>query len=267
MAKRKRVTTEATIARRIREGYGQGSGAAYRPWLSIQDVPSQGLVHRIQGWTTGRVHHLFSNLERDYFFLLDWSPLVVDIREQYPLLPLDETLAIAQQIGVRHPTDPKSKHPVVMTTDFVVEIQHHNGQLQQARTVKPASMLDRHRTLEKLEIERLYWQARSIDWGIVTEHEIPAVYASNVKHLHSYRDISARLLPTVNVTALAQMLHEQTNMSIGDLAQYGDALFGLPSGTTLTVLYHLLATQQLQADLQLPLSPDIHVLPRKVALT
>jgi hypothetical protein len=267
MAKRKRATTEATIARRIREGRGRGTGASYRPWLSVRDVPSQGLAHRIQGWTTGRVHHLFSNLERDYFYVLDWSPTVVDIREQCPLLPLEETQAIAGQIGVRHPANPKTQNPVVMTTDFVVDIQHQGQPLQLARTVKLSAMLSHQRTLAKLEIERLYWQARDIDWGIVTEHEIPAAYACNIRHLHGYRDIDDRVSAAVNISAIIQMLlNEQHNRTIGDLAQYGDALFDVVSGTTLTVLYHLLATQQIQADLFLPLTVDTQLVSREAVL-
>jgi hypothetical protein len=88
MAKRSRKTDQAVIDRRIKEGRGQGTGAEYTPWLYVQDVPSNGLAHRIKGWKTKREHHFFSTLERDYFYVLEWSPFVIDIREQYPLLPL-----------------------------------------------------------------------------------------------------------------------------------------------------------------------------------
>lgn len=255
MAKRKRTTTEATITRRIKEGYGQGKGAAYRPWLSVQDVPSQGLVHRVQGWKTGRVHHLFSNLERDYFYVLEWSPSVQDIREQYPLLPPEETQKIAEQMGVRHPVDPKTQYPIVMTTDFVVGTDCDRECVQQARTVKPAAKLESQRTLEKLEIERRYWETRGNDWGIVTEHEIPRILANNIRLLHGYCTIDDRLSGTINLPAIAEeLLRVQQGGTIGDLAQYGDALFNLPPGSTLTILYHLLATQQFQANLFQPLT-------------
>jgi hypothetical protein len=267
MAKRKRTTTEATITRRIKEGYGQGNGAAYRPWLSVQDVPSQGLVHRVRGWKTGRVHHLLSNLERDYFYVLEWSPSVVDIREQYPLLSPEETQAIAEQMGVRHPVDPKTHHLIVMTTDFVVDVDCSGECIQQARTVKPAAKLENQRTLEKLEIERLYWQAHGIDWGIVTEQEIPRVYSNNIRHLHGYHNISDRVSAAVNIPAIIELLlSEKRNRTIGELAQYGDALFGLTAGTTLTVLYHLLATHQIQADLSAPLTLQTPLVAREAVL-
>ena len=54
---------------------------------------------RIKGWKSGRVHHLLSLLELRWFYVLDWNLEVIDVREQYPLLPLEETLAIAADRG------------------------------------------------------------------------------------------------------------------------------------------------------------------------
>ncbi|WP_318246853.1 hypothetical protein [Bacillus norwichensis] len=39
------------------------------------------------------------------------------IREQYPLLPIKETIVMADKLGLKHPTDTKTGEPVVMTTD------------------------------------------------------------------------------------------------------------------------------------------------------
>ena len=261
MAKRSRKTNSVTINRRIQEGRGQGHGKNYKPWLTIQDVPSRGLSHRIEGWKTGRVHHLFSNLERDYFYLLDWSEMVVDIREQYPLLPLDETEQIARQIGVRHPVDPSTRHPIIMTTDFVVDAQFSDQLRQQARTVKQSAALNKPRTLEKLEIERRYWQARDVDWGIVTEREIPSPFTDNVRLLHGYQQIRDRIAPEMNISEGIQMLLDnQQAETIGDLAQYSDEALNYPPGTALTILYHLLATHQLRVNMFLPLNHDVPLL-------
>lgn len=98
MAKRQRATSTTTIERRLKEGRGSGKGANYKPWLHIQDIPSQGLCSRVKGWKTGRVHHLLSEMETSYFYVLEWSTKVLDIREQFPLLPLEETLGLAALI-------------------------------------------------------------------------------------------------------------------------------------------------------------------------
>src|SRR5713101_3462125 len=89
MSKRLRRYGESTTDKRIKEGRGQGRGANYLPWLYIHDVPSRGRAWRTKGWKTGRPHHLLSDLEHDYQLIQDWDPSVIDIREQYPLLPLE----------------------------------------------------------------------------------------------------------------------------------------------------------------------------------
>lgn len=108
MAKRKLDNSENTTEKRCKEGRGQGRGADYKPWLFIQDVPSRGQVKRIKGTKSQREHHFMSLLEASYFYVLDWSPIVLDIREQYPLLPLEETLEIAEECNVKHPIDPST---------------------------------------------------------------------------------------------------------------------------------------------------------------
>jgi len=54
-----------------------------------------------------------------------------------------------------------------------------------ARSIKYASELSKKSTIEKLEIERRYWKARGIDWGIVTNKDINDVRARNIEWVHS----------------------------------------------------------------------------------
>lgn len=85
MSRAPRFFTQEQISKRIKSGRGQGMGKDYQPWLTIQDVPSRGVSHRIYSHKTQRVHHLLSNLELYVFLILDWSSFVQDIREQFPL--------------------------------------------------------------------------------------------------------------------------------------------------------------------------------------
>jgi hypothetical protein len=36
--------TAADVERRIGQGFGQGQGAGYRPWLRVQEVPPVGIT-------------------------------------------------------------------------------------------------------------------------------------------------------------------------------------------------------------------------------
>lgn len=152
-----------TIQKWIDEGRGTGHGLFYKPWLRARDVPSNGFVNRIFGWKTKRRHEFMSNLEACYFYLLEWSPLVSDAREQFPL-NRDETLSIAKESGIKHPTIPGIGEAAVMTTDFLVDITINGSTTEHARTIKPGQHLASKRILEKFEIERRYWLRRKVDY-------------------------------------------------------------------------------------------------------
>lgn len=260
MAKRRRATTQKTIDKSIAEGRGQGRGSEYLPWLFIQDVPSQGLATRIKGWKTNRVHHLLSNQELYYFYILDWSPIVCDIREQYPLLPLEETVAIAEQIGIAHPKDPKTQEPVVMTTDFLITVQKKIDTTEQARTVKSSQDLQSQRTIEKLEIERRYWQQRNIDWGIVTEKEIPKTLAKNVAWLHPLF-FGEGLFPLSQsqikqVSKLLDSMLFRDLIPLNEITTDCDNQLGLEPGQSLSIVRHLLANRYWLVDMNKPIEPN-----------
>ena len=95
MAKRTRIWNEAKYRKYLAEGRGQGELMKYKPWVQVQDFPSKGIVSRVKGRTTGRIHHLMSNLELRYFLLLDWSEKTIDIREQFPLDEISDAIGFS----------------------------------------------------------------------------------------------------------------------------------------------------------------------------
>jgi len=186
LAKRKRVNN---IDNMLKKGYGTGRGNEYKPWIKIQDVPSKGRVTRVKGIKSQRQHELLSDMERNYFYILEYSNPVQDIREQYPLLPIEETISIAEELGIEHPKNPSTGESIVMTTDFLISISIEDGIKEIARTVKQKDDLLNKRVLEKFEIERLYWSRREIDWGIVTDEEINKTLAENISFIQGYKSI------------------------------------------------------------------------------
>jgi hypothetical protein len=245
------------MEQRLTEGRGKGIGASYNPWLHVQDVPTDGRAWRIKGWKTGRDHHLLSDHEHDYFLIAHWSRKVVDIREQFPL-PLEATLDIANRICINHPTD-RQKNPVVMTTDFLITVSTSTGNVDWARTVKPSSKLQSQRVIEKLEIERIYWQTQSISWGIVTEHEMPRVLVNNISYLYSHHEIADRVSLSQNeiydVAETLTSLITQNSISLKDATRLCDEKLGLQRGDSLTVARYLLATRQWLVDMSIPIEP------------
>ncbi|EOD4254800.1 TnsA endonuclease N-terminal domain-containing protein [Staphylococcus pseudintermedius] len=77
-------------------------------------------------------------MERTHFYLTEFSDSIVDIREQYPVLPLEEAL--------------------VMTPDFLLTIEKGKNSVELARTIKMKEELLKERDLEKFEVDRVYWK-------------------------------------------------------------------------------------------------------------
>ena len=143
----------------------------------------------VLGLKTGRVHHYLSDLEYAHHLLAEYDTAVTDIREQYALLPWEETQEIASAIGVRHPTYPGTKTPIVMTSDLVLTVKRPCIR-EEVICVKPSTMIDpsnakAQRTLEKLLIEQTYWARRGSNWHISTDKHLPATRVRNLDMLRS----------------------------------------------------------------------------------
>ncbi|PNY74872.1 TnsA endonuclease N-terminal domain-containing protein [Pseudomonas fluorescens] len=194
----RRFASKQDIERHIANGFGAGAGAGYVPWLRVQDVPSIGRSHKIPGVKIERIHHLLSDLERAYHLICEFSEDVVDIREQYPLLPVQSTQAIARAIGVRYPNYKATAVPIVMTTDFLLTVRQPNGDFKSvARTIKYQQDLegkDSTRTLEKLEVERRFWTSQDVDWSIVTEELFTPDLIKNLGLLRRYSQLPRVLM-------------------------------------------------------------------------
>lgn len=254
MLKQRKSSTKEQIERKIKKGVGLGTLKRYEPWIKTHDISSRGRTTRIKSWKTERVHHLLSDNEIAYFLLLEWNEDVVDIREQFPLLPVEITVDIADTIGVKHPTNPKTKEAVVMTTDFLITIRRNNKVSDIARTLKYACDLDNYRTIEKFEIERKFWASQGIDWGIVTEKEINAVMADNIKELHqSYWLNDDPSFSQKNVDTFYEYFCETRNhrpgFPIAAFLKEFDNRMGFSGGTGIQLLKYLLSHKNIRTDM------------------
>ena len=253
MSKRRRTWNQATHEKYLKEGRGCGSGADYMPWIRVQDFASQGVVSRVKGRTTGRVHHLLSNNELAYFYILDWSDSIADIREQYPLSDLDCAITVAAQAGIKYPTDKVSGYPYIMTCDFMITTSCGT----KARTIKLTKELENPRTLEKLEIERRYWAAHGVDWRIVTEHEISRQKAKNIEWLYTSEGFNVAGLSGYELEhicfALLSLLSIGRYSVIEAVAEIeGDFL--LPAGAGLQLFKRVVLEKKFTVDLTRPIN-------------
>ncbi|GAA0716348.1 TnsA endonuclease N-terminal domain-containing protein [Clostridium malenominatum] len=260
MAKRKRITN---VDKLIKEGRGSGQGPEYKPWIKIQDVPSLGRSTRLKGIKTGRQHEFLSDMERNYFYFLEYSDLVFDIREQYPLLPLEETVLIAEELGISHPKHPQTGEYIVMTTDFLITKIQGKDMLEVARTIKSKEDLLQERILEKFEIEKRYWSNRDVDWGIVTDIEIDKDIAKNISYIHSYYDIrDVDSFKNIDSNDLKDLIFEylrriiDTKENIRKVSRIFDEDMALDKGSGISIFKCLLARKIIAVDLKKSLDVD-----------
>ena len=201
---------------------------------------------------------MLSNNELAYFYILDWSDNVTDIREQYPLSDLDCAVAAAAQAGVRYPTDRISGYPYIMTCDFMITTP--TG--VRARTIKMTAELENARTIEKLEVERRYWAQQGIDWRIVTEREISRQKAKNIEWLYTVEGFT--------IAGRNEYELERIHCALLDLLKLGDNSiietaniiedeFLLPAGAGLQFFKQLILEKKLAIDLSLPVDLNAKV--------
>lgn len=239
--------TQSQIDRRLKEGRGQGQGPEYKPFIYTRDVSSLGRSHRLPGSKTRRLHHLLSDLELAIFLTLDRSPLVRDIREQFPM-HVEDTLRIAEECGLPHARYQGT--PQILTSDFLVDFNDPQRP-SVAIQAKYSTDLQKPNVIERLELERRYWQEKGIPWVIVTEREVSREAFANIQWLYP-----AQAEDSLDESQLAQYLQQFTQeferhpeRKLTDIAQQLDTAYQLETGQSLYWLRQLLARRYFLFDL------------------
>lgn len=255
---------EKTVQRLETEGRGKGHGSDYKPWLTVMDLSSLGESRRVPGLKTGREHHLFSNVEWDLFLLLEWAQDVVDIREQFPLCR-DLTQAIAADLGIRHPCYPGTNVPTVMTVDMLVTRIHNGEKVYEAFNAKRTEEAEDQTSLEKLEIQRYYFETSGIPHRLVFHSEIPLVEARNIELIRGGNLGPDEHEPYSGFydhhkTLMASLLERQLakSISLTEFCDYFDRAQGVTPGTGLRVAKMLMLDRVLVSDLA---NPDLVTAP------
>ena len=245
------------IERRRKAGYGQGEGANYKPYLRVCDVPSCGTGGVINSIKDGHDAHSLSQGEVKSFLCYEWSDQVIAIREQYPL-DLEDMRRIAASLGFKHPKD-TGGGDIVMTTDFMLSVKRGDEDaVPVARTFKYVVDLCGARVFEKLEIERVYYEERGIDWGIVTDADLPPALVQIADWTHDCRDIGTLSpLSLEEVKRATQYLSSKVSKSptvvLAHICSKADLDLALPESSSLKVVRFLVANKFWEIDVSLPL--------------
>lgn len=205
--------------------------------------------------------------------MLEWEDTVIDIREHYPLLDVEDTIKEKADLRFDLFIDKDSGVPYVINTNFLITVKNNDANnLYIARTVKMATELEKKNTLERLEIERRYWTAKNVDYGIVTQKQIFNIFSKNIEWVHpslySYQDRGFSQEDMMYMSGvLIERLVDSTH-SIRKITSDFDKEFNYESGTGLFVFKFLIASKQIDIDMMSPIdintgSPEICIKQQK----
>ncbi|MGJ8526007.1 Transposon Tn7 transposition protein TnsA [Halomonadaceae bacterium LMG 33818] len=251
MSKTFKGLTQKQIDQRIADGRGEGHGQEYKPFIYTRDVSSFGRSHRLPGLKTNRLHHLLSDLELAVFFILDWSLPVVDIREQFPMR-VEDTTRICDEYGL--PQARFKGTAQVLSTDFLVDLEEGITPSQVAIQAKYSADLEKSSVIERLEIERRYWESKGILWKLVTEREFSKTVFSNIQWLYPGQvdsGISNEELTHYEALFLHE-LERSADKPLRAIAQKLDVAYRLDTGVALYWLRRLLANRRFSFDIRIP---------------
>lgn len=255
VAGRRKLEKLADFKRALKQNYGLGEGASYTPWIRVQDVKSHGHSGKIEGIKSGRTHHTLSEHESCFFYLAEFSDSVIDIREQFPLLPLSLSLKISQSLSVEHPKHPKhpiTKDPIIMTTDFLLTCSDGQRVWYEAVCVKPREKLSDKRTAEKLDIERVWWELLGVPFHIFYLSELNQIKSKNIQWI---TDVKRKKCPsTLNeFRGVAKHLLTIGTMQLNEICEIFSHEIGISQDDALVLLKSLLADKEVTVDLSRPI--------------
>lgn len=241
------MKTRISDKTRIKRKLGIGEKEAYSSFIKPRDFSANSRVHRLMGHIIKRMYVLLSDLERSFFYYFDFSDRVIDIREQYPLLPLEKTQSIAAECQVKHPQNERGED-VVMTTDLVLTIQRGDHEELLAVSIKPSSKLN-SRTIEKMQIEKQYWNDQDIKWLILTERQLNKIQSNNITFLRDF--FNKENIESDYSAPILKALKEQKINSDVILRDFIDSVsrsLRITEGDARRSFHHLLATKQVRFD-------------------
>jgi len=110
--------------------------------------------------------------------------------------------------------------------------------------------------MEKFEIERVYWERKGIDLGIVTEQEIDKTIAHNISYVQNYRDISnLDCFSNIEKHELEDLIYEFIKRVVDDertmrsICTQFDSDMSLEKGSSLSIFRYLVINKIIEIDI------------------
>lgn len=220
--------------------------------LKVTTFSSKGRVTRLYSrkYTSGIVH-LQSDNQLRVFLALEWDKDVKKIEVNTELINLEETLENIDNLNLNRFKNKETGDLFKLYTNFLVTIESYKGIYNQvAISVKSVSELERKSVIEKLEIEKRYWNKKGVRFYLITDKEIDKVFTNNILWVREVEnDNSLR-----NKDELAEKLYyfmvDNKEIIINKLLKHFDKIEGIKEGSGLFLFRYLIANKQISVDMK-----------------
>ena len=245
---------EEKLQRFIKDGRGQGEYESYKGFTQIHDFGSLGRSSRIRTWRFNRILHLLSDIETRFFYLTEFDDSILQVKEHFPLYDFESVVGEQEDIDIRKFKDKQSGFPYILTTTFLITVKGNDGNTYDvARSVKASHELEKKAVIERFELIRRYFEKKGIDWGLVTQKEIPLAKARNIEWIHPAKFLEETTdFSKDDISHLTRILMEQfykNTKAIREITSSFDAQLNLEAGSGLLLFKHLLATKLIKIDM------------------
>lgn len=190
-----------SLKSKIKQGRGLGEGRDYKPFIKSREFNSMGTCSNVTDWKHGRQMQLLSQTEYGIYMQQRWRDDVLDIREQFPL-DMDymlEILTIAnkelKEQGHKSITTTYHEDKDPMTTDLLLTLS--NGSYE-AISIKPNKNKLSKRDIEKIWLEKKYWNSQGVEFHLMDKSDINPVLVKNLRMITEYYDVT-RVFDEVSV--------------------------------------------------------------------
>ncbi|QCP48435.1 hypothetical protein FAZ95_04060 [Trinickia violacea] len=201
-----KAMTWEKLRRMIEEGYGQGHGESYRPFIQIRRKNCSPKGNQSVGPLPGyaRAFHALTRVERQFGMLCHWLG-AADVREQLPAWPFPHPhplvgargasefdgftapglVELAAEADIEHGVFPGSDVPYVATLDVVATVPGTAAPRMVVISCKAGTDLKKapltSRMIERLELERRYCNAISARYHVAHELALSSYLLSNLE--------------------------------------------------------------------------------------
>lgn len=226
--------------------------------LKVTTFSSKGRVSRLYSEKCKEsVVHLQSDNQLRLFMMLEWDDDVTKIEVNPELDYLEESLSNIDNLKLDKFRDKESGKLFKLHTNFLVTFKPYRGRDEQtAISVKSLSELERKTVIEKLEIERRYWEAKGIRFAIITEKEIDKQMVNNILWVREVRNDKSIKDKEELAEKLYYFMEGNKDIVINKLLNDFDKKEGVKEGTGIFLFRYLIALKQIIVDMKKSINLD-----------